>query len=104
LLKRKRNHGKKFTNHTFSCTCREEVKVLANLLAYDELGSASFPLLGQEQKILFWRGNKTKLLEDENRRLITRAKTLNMSHWWMSFAPGQACVHLVSLRGYPPHF
>jgi predicted glycoside hydrolase/deacetylase ChbG (UPF0249 family) len=56
--KKRKNHGKKFPNHTHFHVHKfpEVVKVLANF-AY-ALGSPSFLVLRQEQKILFWRGNK----------------------------------------------
>jgi hypothetical protein len=54
-------------------------------------------------------GAINKLLEDENRRLmITRATkpcTWVTGGWWaLQLAKAWPRVHLVSLRGYPPHF
>jgi hypothetical protein len=57
VVKRKRNQCKRSFLTTHFHVHVPEVGQSAGQFAY-VLGSASFPLLGQEQKILSWRNNK----------------------------------------------
>jgi hypothetical protein len=83
LLKEKETMERKFPNHTFSCAQnfrRWSTCIRAWL--------SKFLFAWARTKDIVLKGQLNKLLEDMNRRLITRAKLAHESHWWMSFAAG----------------